>query len=64
LNVDELQVWAAYSPVKNNVVDAAAKAAAGAPSHSAAAAELDIYKTNCMVGKRSVHVSMLDVETN
>jgi UDP-sugar pyrophosphorylase len=41
------QVWAAYSPVKNNLAEAAAKAAAGAPSHSAAAAELDVYRTNC-----------------
>lgn len=43
------QVWAAYSPVKNSPGDARAKAASGNPSHSATAAELDIYKTNCMV---------------
>ena len=40
------QVWAAYSPVKNALADAAAKAAAGAPTHSAAAAEADGYKAN------------------
>ena len=38
------QVWAAYSPVKNALADAVAKAAAGAPTHSAAAAEADSYK--------------------
>lgn len=38
------QVWAAYSPVKNSLVEAAAKAAAGAPTHSAAAAEADAYR--------------------
>ena len=41
------QVWAAYSPVKNSPVDAAAKAASGNPSHSATTGELDIYETNC-----------------
>ena len=44
------QVWAAYSPVKNSPPDAAAKAAAGAPSHSATTGELDWYMTNCKVG--------------
>ena len=42
-----LQVWAAYSPVKNSPPDAKAKVAAGAPSHSATTGELDIYQTNC-----------------
>lgn len=41
------QVWAAYSPVKNSPVDAAAKAASGNPSHSATASELDVYEANC-----------------
>lgn len=41
------QVWATYSPVKNSPADAAAKAASGNPSHSATAAELDVYRTNC-----------------
>lgn len=42
-----LQVWAAYSPVKNSVADAVAKVAAGLPSHSATTGELDIYAANC-----------------
>lgn len=42
-----LQVWAAYSPVKNSPADARAKVAAGNPSHSATAGELDIYQANC-----------------
>jgi UDP-sugar pyrophosphorylase len=37
-------VWAAYSPVKTAAADAAAKAAAGAPTHSATAAEADAYR--------------------
>jgi UDP-sugar pyrophosphorylase len=41
------QVWAAYSPVKNSPPDAAAKAAAGIPSHSATTGELDVYHVNC-----------------
>ena len=41
------QVWAAYSPVKNSPADARAKVAAGNPSHSATAGELDIYQANC-----------------
>ena len=43
------QVWAAYSPVKNSPADAAKKAAAGDPSHSATSGELDLYMTNCKV---------------
>jgi len=50
------QVWAAYSPVKNNAADAAAKAQTGNPPHSATSGELDTYRTNCelmrMVGVR------------
>ena len=38
------QVWASYSPVKNSVADAQAKAKAGDPTHYAAAGELDMYK--------------------
>lgn len=41
------QVWAAYSPVKNSAADAAAKVAAGLPSHSATTGELDLYGANC-----------------
>jgi hypothetical protein len=41
------QVWAAYSPVKNGLEAAAAKAGAGEPTHSAAAAEFDLYKSSC-----------------
>ena len=41
------QVWAAYSPVKNNAADAAAKAQSGNPPHSATSGELDTYRTNC-----------------
>ena len=51
------QVWAAYSPVKNALADAAAKAAAGAPTHSAAAAETDGYACNA-AALRAVGVSM------
>lgn len=47
-----LQVWAAYSPVKNSPADARAKAAAGSPSHSATTGELDIYQANC---RRAAH---------
>ena len=43
----ELQVWAAYSPVKNSPKDAAAKAEGGGPSHSATTGELDVYQVNC-----------------
>lgn len=50
------QVWAAYSPVKNSPADAAAKAAAGDPSHSATTGELDMYMANCKVGGRGWHV--------
>eukprot|EP00887_Chlorella_sp_A99_P004285 scaffold15.g4285.t1 len=39
--------WAAYSPVKNSPADAAAKAAAGNPSHSATTGELDVYHAHC-----------------
>ena len=44
---DHMQVWAAYSPVKNAPEDARAKVAAGSPSHSATTGELDIYHANC-----------------
>ncbi len=39
--------YAAYSPVKNSVSEAQAKAASGNPQHSAASAEFDVYRTNC-----------------
>ncbi len=42
------QVWATYSPVKNNPADARIKAAEGDPTHSATAAEMDIYKANAL----------------
>ena len=45
-----VQVWAAYSPVKNSPADARAKGAGGDPSHSAASGELDLYKANCQAG--------------
>ena len=48
----ELQVWAAYSPVKNSPKDAAAKAEGGGPSHSATTGELDVYQVNCRSVKR------------
>lgn len=41
------QVYAAYSPVKNNAEEAAAKAASGNPPHSGTSGELDRYRTNC-----------------
>lgn len=41
------QVYAAYSPVKNNPADAASKAASGNPPHSATSGELDVYRANC-----------------
>ena len=44
-----LEVWVAYSPVKNSPAEAMAKAAAGNPSHSATTGELDIYRANCNV---------------
>ena len=43
------QVWAAYSPVKNSLAEAAAKGAKGEPTHSAAAAEADAYRANCFL---------------
>lgn len=39
-------MWATYSPVKNSAPDARAKAAEGAPTHSATAAEMDLFKCN------------------
>ena len=44
-----LEVWVAYSPVKNSPAEALAKARAGNPSHSATTGEMDIYKANCTV---------------
>ncbi|QDZ20571.1 UTP--glucose-1-phosphate uridylyltransferase [Chloropicon primus] len=46
-----LEVWVAYSPVKNSPAEALAKAEAGNPSHSATTGELDIYRANCNVLK-------------
>ena len=40
-------VHAVYSPVKNSVSEAQAKAAGGNPQHSAASGEFDIYRANC-----------------
>ena len=48
-----VQVWAAYSPVKNSPAEARAKAAAGGPSHSATTGELDVYQANCRCAARS-----------
>lgn len=49
-----LQVWAAYSPVKNSPADALAKVAGGTPSHSATTGELDIYEANCKCARRKI----------
>jgi UDP-sugar pyrophosphorylase len=46
-----LEVWVAYSPVKNSPDEALAKAKAGNPSHSATTGELDIYRANCNILK-------------
>ena len=46
-----LEVWLAYSPVKNSPKEALAKATAGNPSHSATTGELDIYTANCNILK-------------
>lgn len=53
------QGWAAYSPVKNSPADAAAKAAAGNPSHSATTGELDAYETNCRVRRAPARLCWL-----
>lgn len=42
------QGWASYSPVKNSVAEAQAKAAESNPTHSLTAAELDMYKCTAM----------------
>merc|ERR1711976_239687 len=44
----QLEVWAAYSPVKNHPTDAVEKVKGGNPSHSATSGELDIYASNCL----------------
>ena len=41
-----MEGWAAYSPVKNNIVDAGKKAKAGNPAHGAFSGELDMYAAN------------------
>ena len=46
-----LEVWVAYSPVKNSPTEALAKAKAGNPSHSATTGELDIYRANYNIFK-------------
>lgn len=43
---------AAYSPVKNSVSEAQAKAAGGNPQHSAASGEFDVYRVNCEMLQR------------
>ncbi|KDD76325.1 hypothetical protein H632_c267p0, partial [Helicosporidium sp. ATCC 50920] len=53
------QVWAAYSPVKNNLADAAAKGREGNPTHGAAAGELDVYAANCKM-LRMIGVKVAD----
>lgn len=45
-------VHAAYSPVKNSVSEAQAKAAGGNPQHSAASGEFDVYQANCEMLQR------------
>eukprot|EP00727_Mastigamoeba_balamuthi_P011383 m51a1_g6868 putative udp-sugar pyrophosphorylase-like (617) ;mRNA; f:161448-163945 len=44
-----LDTWVAFSPVKNNPKDAAAKAKAGQPPASAASGELDQYAANSRI---------------
>jgi hypothetical protein len=47
--------WYCFSPVKNNLVDAAACAARGLPTYSASAAEYDFYNwTNNILEKIGV----------
>ena len=41
-----VQVWAAYSPVKNSVQEALAKQRDNSPTHSATSGELDMYNMN------------------
>jgi UDP-sugar pyrophosphorylase len=51
-----LDVWAAFSPVKNNPKDATAKAKAGQPPASGASGELDQYGANTRIlGMAGVH---------
>jgi len=45
----QLEVWAAYSPVKNHPDEAREKVKGGNPSHSATSGELDIYALNCCI---------------
>jgi hypothetical protein len=42
-----LEVWAAYSPVKNSPEEGRDKAKSGSPSHTATSGELDVYAANC-----------------
>jgi UDP-sugar pyrophosphorylase len=42
-----LEVWAAYSPVKNSPDEGRGKAKGGSPSHTATSGELDVYMANC-----------------
>eukprot|EP00898_Chlorokybus_atmophyticus_P004496 jgi/Chlat1/5047/Chrsp33S05056 len=44
-----LDVWVAYSPVKNNPADAAAKASSNQATHSATSGEMDQYAANSKI---------------
>lgn len=45
------ETWAAYSPVKNSPQEALKKVRDGCPSHSATAAEMDLFLSNCFAIK-------------
>lgn len=47
VGVTELDRWACFSTVKNNIDDAAAKSRAGLPPECAFSAEADFYAANC-----------------
>ncbi len=53
-----MDAWAAYSPVKNALPDAAAKAKGGNPPAGAFSGELDLYAANCRTfnAVKGVHV--------
>jgi len=42
-----LDVWAAYTPVKNSPEEGRAKVKGGSPSHTASSGEMDMYAANC-----------------
>lgn len=44
MGLQVLPTWFAYSPVKNNIVDATKKFTLGIPPHGATSGEMDYYK--------------------